>query len=72
MKLKDGDNVFFQITGNVGAYKGVVKTVNGYNNRPELRVTHLQVNQRWVHIERTRPWPILKDGDYILMTEPTV
>lgn len=54
-KLQTGDEVIFQITGNMGNYKGVVTTEQGHRGYPEVRVTHLEVNEQWVHIERTRP-----------------
>ena len=61
--MKIGDEVTFQITGYVGRFKGIVVTLNGHNNRPEIRVTHFERPPDWV---RTYAWLALKDGDYIL------
>jgi hypothetical protein len=60
--------VTFQITGCVGRWRGVVVEQSGYHGRPEIRVTEVLRDGEWT--PDINGWPVLKDGDYILMGEP--
>ena len=66
--LKEGDVVAFMITGMVPHYRGVILTTNGYQNRPEIKVTHLRrhINDPWEPDTSWDKFPPLKGDDYIL------
>lgn len=59
--------VIIQITGVLGTFQGTVTTLDGHNNKAEIKVTHMKdATGKWVEASTYKD-KILKDGDYIVL-----
>lgn len=66
--LKEGDEVTFMITGAIYQYRGVILKPKGYQNRPELKVTHHRsgIKEEWMP-DSSWNGMILKGDDFVLI-----